>query len=84
MVARDAFTLALGRIRAYGSRPVQATPNGAPVAAPRKPGQVNPVIVLVVCLCVVAMMFVGSIVISTLVVQAERSQPASDSSTTQP
>ena len=49
-----------------------------------KPEKVNPVIVLVVCLCVVAMMFVGSIVIGTLVVQAERSQPASDSSTTQP
>ena len=80
MVARDAFALALGRVRAYGSRPVQTTPNGAPVAAPRKTGQVNPVVVLVVCLCVVAMMFVGSIVISTLVVQAERSQPASGSS----
>ena len=60
----------------------QVHSNGAPVAA--KPEKVNPVIVLVVCLCVVAMMFVGSIVIGTLVVQAERSQPASDSSTTQP
>ena len=60
----------------------QVRSNGALVTA--KPEKVNPVIVLVVCLCVVAMMFVGSIVISTLVVQAERSQPASDSSTTQP
>jgi hypothetical protein len=49
-----------------------------------KSEKISPIIVLVVCLCVVAMMFVGSIVISTLVVQAERSQPASDSSTTQP
>jgi hypothetical protein len=49
-----------------------------------KPEKINPVIVLVVCLCVVAVMFVGSIVIGTLVVQAERSQPAADSSTSQP
>jgi amino acid transporter len=75
---RDAFALALGRVRAYGVRPTDDFPNGAPVAA--KPEKINPVIVLVVCLCVVAMMFVGSIVISTLVVQAERSQPAADDS----
>lgn len=49
-----------------------------------KPEKVKPIVVLIVCLCVVAMMFVGSIVISTLVVQAERSQPAPDSSTSQP
>lgn len=49
-----------------------------------KPEKINPVIVLVVCLCVVAMMFVGSIVISTLVVEAERSQPSADSSISQP
>jgi hypothetical protein len=79
---RDAFALALDRVRAYGDWRVADFPNGAPVAA--KPEKINPVIVLVVCLCVVAMMFVGSIVISTLVVQAERSQPTADSSTSQP
>ena len=80
MNGRDAFALALGCARAYGSGLVKAFGMEPPVAAPRKPEQINPVIVLVVCLCVVAMMFVGSIVISTLVVQAERSQPAADSS----
>ncbi len=78
MSGRDAFALALSGVRAYAIDLAKAFPIGAPVAA--KPEKINPVIVLVVCLCVVAMMFVGSIVISTLVVQAERSQPASDSS----
>jgi hypothetical protein len=55
---------------------------GATVAA--KSEQIKPIIVLIVCLFAVAVMFVGSIVISTLVVQAERSQPPADSSTTQP
>ncbi len=75
---RDAFALALDCGRAYGNCRVDGFPNGAPVAA--KPEKINPVIVLIVCLCVVAMMFVGSIIISTLVVQAERSQPAADGS----
>jgi amino acid transporter len=66
----------LGRVRAYGC--TKAFSNGAPVAA--KPEKIKPIIVLIVCLCAVATMFVGSIVISTLVVQAERSQPATNSS----
>jgi amino acid transporter len=76
------FPLALGSVRAYAIGGIKARPNGASVAA--KPEKINPVIVLVVCLCVVAMMFVGSIVISTMVVQAERTQPAADSSSTHP
>jgi hypothetical protein len=47
---------------------------------PRKQPVVNPIIILVVCVCVVAMMFVGSILIGTLVVQSERQQPAAEQS----
>jgi hypothetical protein len=35
-------------------------------------------VVLIVCLCVVAALFAGSILIGTLVIQSERSQPAAD------
>lgn len=40
------------------------------------PPPVKPIVVLVVCLCVVAALFAGSIFIGTLVVESERAQPA--------
>jgi hypothetical protein len=37
---------------------------------------VKPIVILIVCLCVVALLFGGSIFIGTLVVQSEHAQPA--------
>jgi len=45
-----------------------------------KPPSVKPAYIALICILAVAAMFVGSIVISVAVVQAERAAPASDAS----
>jgi hypothetical protein len=47
---------------------------------PQKQPPVKPIVILIVCVCVVAMMFIGSILIATLAVQSERQQPAAEQS----
>jgi len=51
---------------------------------PQNQPPVKPIVILIVCLCVVAMLFAGSIFIGTMVIQSERAQPEATSDQNSP